>query len=654
MINDPKIEVAPEVGKQIAQIICKEIKSSLAENDKRYKLAQRCQNQYNQITKWAEQGKVCNEPWEGAADYFIPLTEWVIDAVYARTVNILFSQEPFMTARGTETADVPKEEGVTQFVDMAFREIINLYDNMRFYFKQMLILPFAVVKYDWVQKYDRSITQETAQVFVNPATQEEQSILPDDPDAQVRTAEMIVNGFQSQGGQSVWVRQDQELLNQPVLRYINFKDYVYSPNAKRGNRLFWEGDRFWMTINEMENEAQQERFNADTVAKVKNTFSEGKQLEGVDAIIAKRSAPIECFNWYGRLPFNDNNELDLTGDNVIEQEVICVVSHKEEELLEILHWPYKRLPYPDRVYIRGEFEETEDFEGRSLAQKIYMTQKELNTLHNTIMNNAQIAMQKIFVKKKMLQGDEYDKPAVYPGAMWEEDTAGDIRVLEVGDVKAIGLELEQTIMNFAERVSNISIFQTGTARQEGGQKTLGEVEKTIKEGNIGLDKFIQNCHNILRKVCKWTVGYYSERMPEGLERRIVGEGGTPVFPAQGAQSVWRQDDLTGKFDFTWNGTSLNSSKELKIAVSNDLMEKYLPQPMIAGNMMAVWEILKRGLVARGEKDWQKILPPREAIVSEMQKIQTEAQVRPIKNRMIERLGQMKERQPINVGSTQQA
>jgi hypothetical protein len=123
-------------------------------------------------------------------------------------------------------------------------------------------------------------------------------------------------------------------------------------------------------------------------------------------------------------------------------------------------------------------------------------------------------------------------------------------------------------------------------------------------------------------------------MPPGLERRIRGADEQMIFPSDenmqqfqqpGVQPYWKEDDLTGKFDFTWNVSSLNNSKQAQIALSNDLMAQYMPQPMVQGNMLAVWEILKRGLMARGIKDWYTILPKKEAIVQEMQKMQAEAQ-----------------------------
>jgi hypothetical protein len=311
------------------------------------------------------------------------------------------------------------------------------------------------------------------------------------------------------------------------------------------------------------------------------------------------------------------------------------VSFKEEELLEINRWYYQRKPWPDRVYIRGEYEDTEEFEGRSVLMKLFKTQSEINDMHKTLMDNAWLAMQKIFIKKRTLVGEEWEKPAIYPGAMWEEDTAGDIRVLEVGDVKNIGMELENLLIGYAERISNVSNWNLG-ARDQRGKPTATEFAGVIHEGNIGREPILQRCYKVLIKICQWTYDYYYENMPEGLERRILGETGESIFPTQqnmplyakqGINPTWRQDDIAGQFDYTWQGTSQNSDQQWNIMVANDLMERYLRHPMIQGNMLATWEILKEGLIARGKKDWQKILPPKQAIIQEMQRMAQEAQMR---------------------------
>ena len=645
-LTDPKIEVNPEQAKRIAQIICQEIKISLSANEKRYKLAERCENQYQQKTKWDVAGKACDVPWTGASNYFVALSEWIVDAIWARLMNILFSQQPYMKAKGVEASDVSKQDAVTDFTDMTLREKVRLYENSNFFFKQMIKLPFAVLKFCWVQEYDRMITKESAIVFANPMTGDQQTILPDDPEMQIKQAEFMINGYQQSGNQDVWVAKDEELVNAPQLKYIRFQDYVYSQHAKRNQRLFWEGDRFWLTINEMMLKAQQEKFIQESVDKVR-TQRKDSTKSGIDAVVADRESLLECFHWYGRLPFNKNNEIDFQDQEAIEQEVYCVVSYKEEELLEINHWYYRRKPWPDRVYIRGEFEETEEFEGRSMCQKLFKTQVELNDFHKTLMDNAWLAMQKIFVKKRTLTDEDWEKPKVYPGAMWEEDVAGDIRVLEVGDVKSIGIELEQQLLNFAERLSNITSWNVGTnPQQPGGKTTATQFSGIIQEGNIGREPLLQRCYLILKKICQWNYDYYYERMPEGLERRILGDTGEPIYPTQenmpvyaqkGIQPYWRQDDITGQFDFNWSGTSQNSDQQWNILVANDLQDRYMPVPMVQGNMLAVWNILKDGLTARGMKDWQKILPPKEAIIQEMKNMVNRAQVE--KNISVNTLGQ---------------
>lgn len=639
MKTDPIINVTTSEAKTIAEIICKEIKVSREKNSPRYERARRCERQYSQVTKWMSLNKICDTPWKGAADYFVPLTEWTIDAVHAREMNVLFSQEPYMTAHGVESSDVDKSPGVTDFVDTIFREVVKLRQNIDYFIKQKKKLPFAICKYDWVQDFEPQIVKEEAVKFVSP-TGEESMLLPDDPEGDVKVAEMTLQGYQqSQETEDVWVLKDTEIINSPQLRYINFEDYVYSQFAKRGNRLYWEGDRFWMTPNDMKMKSLQEKFRKEGVDNVLKDLNLG-DMTGSERIVAERQALRECYWWYGRLPFNKANELDMTDDESIEQEVITIVDFKSQELLFISHWDKGRLAWTgshlsSRVYIRGEFEETGEFEGRSLVEKLYMTQKYLNQFYNTLMNNAWLAMQKIFVKKKTLQTDEWDKPEAYPGAMWEEDNQGDIRTLEVGDVKSIGMDLNNQLIGFAERMSNISIYQTGTSRKEGGQKTKGEVVATIQEGNIGLDKIIQDDHEILRIICQWTVDYYYENMPPGMERRIRGDDGELLFPTKanmgmyeekGVNPHWQRDDLAGAFDFVWNGTSLNVSKENKIAVANDLQERFLPHPMVAGSLLATWDILRRGLQARGIKDWKNILPPKEAILAEMKRMQAQQKI----------------------------
>src|SRR3990167_9185190 len=611
--------------KVIAEIVCKEIDDSLKENRAIYDKAARNERAYAQITKWMASGKIPTSPWIGAADYFVPLIEWIIDAVWGRVLKSMFGKRPYMQAMGVEASDVPKQEGVTDFCDQVLNERIRLYENFRFYVKQMLKIPFAILKYCWVYEYDAIYEKSKALVFNSPDGTQEQVL----PDEQEKAMQLQQAGFQPSGEQEVVVRKDREIYNDAKLQYIKFSDYVWAPSAKRGYKPYWEGDRFFQTISELKYNPY---FIQESIDKLSRTISAG-DLSAHAAALQQRKKLFECFHWYGKLPIDQDNKINFQDPNAIEHEMHAIVSMKEKETIFLSKWEYERIPKKERVYIRGEFEETEEFCGRSLVDKLFMTQKELNTLHNTIMNNAQLAMTKVFTKRRTLVGEEYERPTIYPGVFLDVDQPNDIQVIDVGDVKAISWELEQSFINFAERISNISVYQTGTARQGGG-KTKGEVDRTVYEGNIGMDKFIEQCSLTLKLIHQWTVDYYYNNMPVGLERRIRGDNNQPIFPTQenmqqfdqkGILPYWKEDDLAGQFDFTWENTSLNSSEAYQIQLANDLAQMYLPHPMVAGSLLATWEILKMGLEARKIKDWQKILPPREAIVKEMEMMQAQSQ-----------------------------
>jgi hypothetical protein len=188
------IVVDDALGKIIGEVICDEIKESRSKNGKVYKLAERCERQYSQITSFMADNKECDNPWPGAADYFVPMSEWIIDAMHARIMNVLFSQEPYMTAKGVESSDVERAPGVTDFVDTILRETVKLKENMSFFLKQILKIPTAVLKYEWVEEHESLIVKEKAIQFINPLTGETQELLKDDPELQGTVAQLVANG----------------------------------------------------------------------------------------------------------------------------------------------------------------------------------------------------------------------------------------------------------------------------------------------------------------------------------------------------------------------------------------------------------------------------------------------------------------------------
>lgn len=662
MKKEGLIKIDYETQKRIAEIICKEIKESFSKNDNVYKLIKRCKNQYYQVTYWDELNKEPDVPYDGAADYFIPLTEWLCDAIHSRVMFILFSKEPLMTATAQEGSDVRNQQNVTDFVNLAFEQFVHLRENVEHFFKKMIFQPFSVMRYDWHREAEPMYVREMADVFVKSETEREH-VLQDEEDYAGKAIELMSQGYVPVTDQEeVIVRKEVETYNAPKITDISYDDYVWSPDTKKGCKPYWEGCRDWISWDELKQKSKSGEYYKDPVLKLQDALGKNAgDKTGASRDLVLRNSIIEAFDWYGRLPFNSNGEIDFSDSiDTFEMEVHARVSYSVEstdgnktkdsndyELLYLAHWEHSRLPVEERVFIRGSYEDTDDFIGRSLTEKLHKSQQLINTFYNTVLNNAYLAMMKIILKKKSLQGDDQDDDVeIYPGAIWEVNNTDDIRVLDMGDLRSIGIKVNEDIMGFAERLTNISAWNLG--QKEKGDVTATEFTGIMQESNIGTHKFIQRCYKILSKICEWTVGYYEENMPEGLERRLTGPGGETIFPSdqtmnyyqkEGVQPFWTVDQITGKFDYKWNNTNLNSSQQYNISMSNDLMQNFMPHPMINQNLVSVWNILKKGLEARNIKDWQNILPPIEAVQAQVQQQKMEMEAERKKKQMVAQMPQ---------------
>ena len=161
---------------------------------------------------------------------------------------------------------------------------------------------------------------------------------------------------------------------------------------------------------------------------------------------------------------------------------------------------------------------------------------------------------------------------------------------------------------------------------------------------MGREGIIQSCHEDLRTLYKMTVDYYFQFMPEGLERRIRGNNSELIFPEMPKredfatneeyddaleqaekQKFYNRDMLIGigKWDFKWNGTQLSGDRETQIQLSDQLAALLPKFPQLV-SLTNIWELLRDILIARGKKDWQKYIIPKEKVQLAEQQAQEQA------------------------------
>lgn len=657
-----------ETRNQVAQLLCKEIKAQIGNNSEAYAQFKTCEYEYLGWSKYRRSGQKKSKPWAGACDFWASLIEWSTCAVAARVDSILFSVEPTMTALATDAENVDRAPAITDFVDMVMREIVELRKNIQLYIKQKIKQPLAILAYEWVYQPDtvREVNVGTVQPDFSITLETGENIKLDDLPAEVQEDIKLGNIAPGQTA-DWWVEKDKIVINQPRLRYISPLDYVWTNGTRKFNKPYTEGYRYWQTFNEIKLKSNNEEYDLteDNWAKLNTTLTAKGSGTGVtEKALAERSHQFECFKVYTRLPFNKQDMVDFSDKEALEQEVIAEVVLNEEVMLKITKWFYLRNPDTQRVFIYGWYEEKDTmtgnpFVGRSLTEKLEEINLLINKEMQQIVDNADIAMMKMFTIKRQMNSEDFEEPEVFPGAFFEVDNAGDIQALTVGDVKQIGFQIMDSMMSFAARLSNISPLNTSD-RMEGSKPLATEIVNILKEGEIGREGIIQSCFEDVRTIYKWTVDYYYQFMPDRLQRRIrKNETGLDFYPVPARdkfpegtegdeaykaamdkyekEKFYSKDMLcgVGKWDFKWNGTQLSGDREWKINTADYLASVLMKFPMVASNPMAVWELLRDILMARGKRDWQKYLPAREKIEKEVQKKERMEQ-------LMEQLPQMKQ------------
>lgn len=687
-----------ELRKTLGKILCDEIEASIRGNTKSYTLFKVCENQYLGRSWWKQRGQRKNMPWIDACDFWAPITEWIECALAARIDASLFSVEPTMTAFAVESSDVAGEDEVTGFADVVMTQIVKIREKFKFYFKQKIKQPLAVAAYEWVYEEDlvreveHGAVQEDFSVKLDSGQVVPADELPTDIQEEIKTGQLVP------GAEAQWyVERDKPMTNQPVFTNISPADYVWTPNTHKGQKPYMEGYRFFQLLGLMRKKQKNEEYFDYPEIKVAIETAltqKGSSPTMANRVLTERTHQFESFRGFTRLPFNKDGEIDLSDPEAEEQEVIFEVLYNEKTLVKLHKWHYLRDAFHKRVFLHGWYEEkdtifdtisysdraasdsrsisdrntlfdTMPFIGRSMSEKLAEINRYINKEFQQIVDNADLAMCKIFTKRRMLNDEDYEQPEVFPGAFWEVEEHGDIQMLEVGDVKNIGFKIMDQLQSFAVRVSNISSMNV-SSRMEGGKPLATEVVNILKEGEVGREGFLQDCHEDIRQIYKWTMDYYFQFMPEGLERRVRGENKQLMFPEgpreeqfvntqtgqpdpeafKNAQEefekkkYYNRDMLVGigRWDFKWNGTQLSGDREWQIAVA-DYLVATLPKFPDLVSLTGVWEMLRDILIARGRKNWQEYLVPRQLIEQldqqKMGRMQLAANLPAIRQQMIE-------------------
>lgn len=404
-----------------------------------------------------------NFPFKKAANIVIPVTAIAVEAVHARLMNTLFSQEPFYSIRPKHEQWVDKAKPIERWLQEEW-ENPNSLDGYKFCSESLmeLIKLGTGVGKSGYEKLVKKTNVPTLDGGIEPkyAT--------------------IKNGA--------------------TLDYVPVANFLMRIHETDPQTAQWCGEEHISTWAQLKRMALANRMTPEALENIRAWYGH-RLIDGsgtdykqhVDELAKTKVVWHEEFQWYEIWV-----AFDVDGDGVDEE--IVVDFHRESRtILSIRYNWYEDMRRPYRV---GNYFPVEGrLYGIGIGKQNEQFQEEVTTIHRQRLDNATIANMRMFAIKKT-SGYGPGEP-IFPGKMFFLDNPReDIQPLQLGEIYQSSVVNEEISLRHSERRSGVNevilgLPHAGTpatatgdlVRQQEGTKKFDLVLKNVRRwyGLLGQD-----------------------------------------------------------------------------------------------------------------------------------------------------------------------
>jgi hypothetical protein len=480
------------------------------------------------------------EKRKGKANLFIPYIWPIVEQLKARTLQTLFAKRPYVAYVGEEQSDVPGAKLMERLVDFQMDEKINLPFKFITALNSIFCYGTAIALYEW--KYEEKKVKAKNPIIEMGVTVGEEVV--DD----------LITTY-----------------DDPNVEFIPIDDFFPDPegwdvktSAYVCTRVF--KDKSYLKAKEKEGIYELPDNIEDGSEFISNFRDEINNIPSIDQ--GERNKKHEIISYY-------------TDDEVIVVLNRKHVIRKEENPNYSREKPFKRV-----VAIPLE----KEFWGMSIVEVLADLQEELNTTRNQRIDNISLILNKVFLKRRNADIDEFELSA---GNIIEvDDVNDDLKALDFSDVTQSAYREEDVIKQDMQYISGVSEFSRGatpqrketattvTAIQDAanilfnytisviertGLLSLGDAVKKLNQQYIQEEKVIRLL-NI--QSGEWEYGQVD---PESVQGSYDVKSVTPRLEAEGNKEIKRNQLLEMMNLFTNNPIA---SQYINVP---ELMKKILEQ-----------------------------------------------------------------------------
>lgn len=398
-------------------------------------------------------------PYEGCANYHVPITELNVNALYSRVIKRF------------RTMDYLR---VKSYKNTKERSLLTQ-KYLRYLFEKKM-------KYtDLLMSTGRDILKYGTGVFITTweyYEKKKKCVVPQ-PKTRTITDPLKNEKIEIDDGVEYVVEEQTTLEQTPKIEWIDLTDYFRSSESNRFAEPTWEARRIKVMPAELYRRAIKNDYDEEVVAEIINEalkqLPEGQQF--VD-----RLGEREIIEWWGWITLNDPK----SDKELVEPErIVLTYDKKAEKVLKVMRFPYL-FDNSNFTVINMERRST-TWRGRGMCQKLEHVNTEMDKLHDLYIDSAALVTCKSF-KRRQGSDTNFLLENFYPGVVWDVRKMDDIEVMDLGDVAVAPVTELNMLEQLAAKQTGIGSYQMGQESGEVSQPTASGQLAVIQEGNITLDE----------------------------------------------------------------------------------------------------------------------------------------------------------------------
>ena len=241
--------------------------------------------------------------------------------------------------------------------------------------------------------------------------------------------------------------------------------------------------------------------------------------------------------------------------------------------------------------------------GKGVPELVRHLHREMNAIHNQRIDAGNMVIAPFFFYRTA-SGLEPEEISIRPATgIPLDDPSRDIVFPDYNASRlSVTFQEEGILMDLIEKLTFLTPAMLG--RETASRPTARGTLAVIAQGEQKFGLLAARVQRIFSDLITMTRQYYEEKMPQGLQKRILGKGGKPIWGHLSPEMIAGQYDCTMEVDLAAGDIAFEKQADQLI------FQTMVQDPYINQNPSFAWEIRASYLKALGKKDIEKYIGPK--------------------------------------------